>query len=69
MRVGSALANIGRIGTMQNLIRIAQCAEALGPDSLWAVERLLWPVKPRSAYPVTPDGSLPEEYKHALDPR
>ena len=20
-------------------------------------------------YPVTPDGSLPEEYKHALDPR
>ena len=54
---------------MENLIRTAQRAEALASDSLWAVERLLWPVKPQSAYPVTPNGSLPEEYKHALDPR
>ena len=68
MRVGFALGNIGPIGTMDNLIRIAQRAEALAYDSLWAVERLLWPVKPQSAYPVTPDGSLPQEYKHVLDP-
>ena len=68
MRVGFALGNIGPIGTAANLIRIAQRAEALAYDSLWAVERLLWPVKPQSPYPVTPDGSLPEEYKHALDP-
>jgi len=54
---------------MEDLIGIAQRAEALGSDSLWAVERLLWPVKPKSAYPVTPGGSLPEEYKHAPDPR
>jgi alkanesulfonate monooxygenase SsuD/methylene tetrahydromethanopterin reductase-like flavin-dependent oxidoreductase (luciferase family) len=59
MRVGFALANIGPIGTKDNLIRIAQRAEALAYDSLWAVERLLWPVKPQSAYPLTPDGSLP----------
>ena len=56
MRVGFALANIGPIGTTDNLIRIAQRAEALAYDSLWAVERLLWPVKPQSAYPATPDG-------------
>src|SRR3990172_5614256 len=68
MRVGFALGNIGPIGTAANLIRIAQRAEALAYDSLWAVERLLWPVKPQSPYPVTPDGSLPEEYRHALDP-
>ncbi len=68
MRVGFALGNIGPIGTVANLIRIAQRAEALGYDSLWAVERLLWPVKPQTPYPAAPDGSLPEEYKHVLDP-
>jgi len=68
MRVGFALGNIGPIGTMDNLLRIAQRAEALAYDSLWAVERLLWPVKPQSAYPATHDGSLPEEFKHVLDP-
>ena len=43
-------------------------AEALGYDSLWTIERLLWPVKPQTPYPVTADGSLPEGYKYSLDP-
>jgi probable F420-dependent oxidoreductase len=47
---------------------VAQRAEALGYHSLWTVERLLWPVTPKTPYPATPDGSLPEEYKHSLDP-
>ncbi|HET9488961.1 MAG TPA: LLM class F420-dependent oxidoreductase [Methylomirabilota bacterium] len=68
MRAGFALGNIGPIGTAENLVRIAQRAEALGYDTLWAVERLLWPLKPQTPYPVTPDGSLPAEYKHVLDP-
>jgi probable F420-dependent oxidoreductase len=68
MRVGYAVGNIGPIGTAENLVRIAQRAEALGYDTLWAVERLLWPVKPQTPYTVTPDGSLPAEYKHVLDP-
>jgi len=68
MRVGFALGNIGPIGTAENLIKIGQRAEALGYDTLWSVERLLWPVNPQSPYPVTSDGMLPEEYKHVLDP-
>ena len=68
MRVGFALGNIGPIGTAQNLVRIAQHAEALGYDSLWTVERLLWPVAPQTPYGATPDGSLPGEYKRVLDP-
>jgi alkanesulfonate monooxygenase SsuD/methylene tetrahydromethanopterin reductase-like flavin-dependent oxidoreductase (luciferase family) len=68
MRVGFTLGNVGTIGTADNLIRSAQGAEALAYDSLWTVERLLWSVKPQSPYPVTPDGSLPEEYKYVLDP-
>jgi probable F420-dependent oxidoreductase len=47
---------------------VAQRAEALAYDSLWTIERLLWPVKPQTPYPATPDGLLPEPYKYILDP-
>lgn len=68
MKLGFALGNIGPIGTSESVATIAQRAEALGYDSLWTVERLLWPVNPQTPYPVTADGRLPEEYKHVLDP-
>ena len=68
MRIGFAVGNIGPIGTAEAITRISQRAEALGYDSLWSVDRLLWPLKPRTPYPVTPDGTLPEGYKHVLDP-
>jgi probable F420-dependent oxidoreductase len=68
MKLGFALPNIGPIATAEGVSKVAQRAEALGFDSLWTVERLLYPVKPQTPYPVTPDGSLPEPYKHALDP-
>src|ERR1700752_364948 len=68
MKIGFALGNIGTIGSAKSVNQVAQRAEALGYDSLWTVERLLWPVNPQTPYPVTPDGRLPEEYKHVLDP-
>lgn len=68
MKIGFALGNIGPIGTADAIAKIAQRAEALGYDSVWTVDRLLWPVKPQSPYPATPDGSLPEQYKQVLDP-
>jgi probable F420-dependent oxidoreductase len=68
MKIGFALPNIGPVGGPEAIIKIAQRAEALGYDSLWTIERLLWPVKPQTPYPVTPDGLLPEEYQHVLDP-
>jgi probable F420-dependent oxidoreductase len=68
MKIGFALPNIGSIGTADALIKSAQRAEALGYESLWTIERLLWPVKPQVPYPVTADGSLPEGYKWSLDP-
>jgi probable F420-dependent oxidoreductase len=52
----------------EELVRAAQQAEELGYANLWVAERLLYPVAPRSPYPVTPDGSLPPFYKHALTP-
>src|SRR2546430_16597251 len=68
MRIGFALPNIGPVATPEAVITVAERAEDLGYDSLWTIERLLCPVKPQRPYPATPDGSLPEVYKHALDP-
>lgn len=68
MRIGFALPNIGPIGSPDAVTTVATRAEALGYDSLWTIERLLYPVQPQSPYPGTPDGSLPEPYKHCLDP-
>jgi probable F420-dependent oxidoreductase len=68
MKIGFALGNVGPIGTAEGIAKIAQRAEALGYDSVWTVERLLWPVKPQTPYPASPDGLLPEPYKHVLDP-
>ncbi len=68
MKIGFALPNIGPLGSAQAISKVAGRAEALGYDSLWTIERLLWPVKPQTPYPVTPDGLLPEFYKYSLDP-
>jgi probable F420-dependent oxidoreductase len=68
MKIGFALPNVGSLSTKEAVAKVAQRAEALGYDSLWTIERLLWPVKPQTPYPATPDGSLPEVYKHVLDP-
>jgi probable F420-dependent oxidoreductase len=68
MKIGFGLPNIGPLGSPENIAQVADRAEALEYDSLWTIERLLWPVKPKTPYPVTPNGLLPEGYKHSLDP-
>lgn len=68
MKIGFGLPNIGPLGNAENVAQVADRAEALAYDSLWTIERLLWPVKPQTPYPVTPDGHLPEGYKWSLDP-
>lgn len=68
MNLGFALPNIGPIATPDAVTQVAQRAEALGYANLWTVERLLYPVKPQVPYPASPDGMLPEPYKHVLDP-
>jgi probable F420-dependent oxidoreductase len=68
VKIGFALPNIGPVGSAEAVSKIAERAEALGYESLWTIERLLWPVNPQTPYPVTPDGRLPEPYKYTLDP-
>ena len=68
MRLGFNLPNIGPAASPDAIVRVAKRAEELGYDSVWVIERLLYPVSPRSKYRVTPDGSLPDVYKINYDP-
>lgn len=67
MRFGFALPQIGSAAGPDALLRVAKRAEDLGFDSLWVLDRILWPVSPRAPYPIG-DGSLPVQYKSVLDP-
>ena len=66
MRIGFALPQVGPIGGPDAITRVARRAEELGFDSLWVLDRLLYPVNPRAPYPVG-DGTLPIKYKRVLD--
>lgn len=68
MRLGFNLPQFGPNAGPDGLIAVARRAEELGYDSVWVIERLLYPVEPRSPYPATADGSLPLPYRRSLDP-
>jgi probable F420-dependent oxidoreductase len=68
MRLGFCLPQHGRAAGPEALVSVAQRAEALGFESLWVAERLLWPLDPQTPYPASSDGRLPEGAKCQLDP-
>jgi len=68
MKVGISLPQLGPQASPESLIKVARRAEELGYDSLWVLERLLWPLAPKEPYPAAPDGKLPETYQSVLDP-
>jgi probable F420-dependent oxidoreductase len=67
MRLGFALPQIGSAVGPEALVTVAKRAEDLGYDSLWVLDRILWPINPQAPYPIG-DGSLPVQYKSVLDP-
>jgi len=67
MKLGLSIPQVGINGTRENALKLSQAAEKENFDSIWVQERILWPIKPQSKYPATPDGSLREEYQHNLD--
>jgi alkanesulfonate monooxygenase SsuD/methylene tetrahydromethanopterin reductase-like flavin-dependent oxidoreductase (luciferase family) len=70
MKVGITLPNVGTRAraTRDNILQTAIQAENEGFDSVWTITRILWPLKPLSPYPTSPDGRLPVEYQTAFDP-
>jgi probable F420-dependent oxidoreductase len=68
LKVGISLPQAGEQATRENLLYIAQNAESEGFDSVWVFERLLWPLKPQTPYPASPDGNLPAFSQNVFDP-
>ncbi len=68
MRIGFSLPQVGSLASPRAIVEAAQQAEVLGYDSLWTCDRLLYPLKPQTPYPATPDGSLPSPFRQVLDP-
>jgi alkanesulfonate monooxygenase SsuD/methylene tetrahydromethanopterin reductase-like flavin-dependent oxidoreductase (luciferase family) len=52
-------ANAGPFGTPDTAVGLAQLAEELGFESLWAVEHVVVPSGYESQYPYSPDGRMP----------
>src|SRR5262245_44980003 len=56
------------MATRENVLHTARLAENEGIDSLWAGERLLWPLNPQTPFPGSADGSLSQQLQIVLDP-
>lgn len=68
MRLGVSLPQCGEAASPDAIRDHAREAEALGYDSLWVLDRILFPVDPKVPYAATADGSLPPGYKRVFDP-
>jgi probable F420-dependent oxidoreductase len=68
MKVGMFLPQVGEDATKENILYIAKQAEKEGINSVWVLDRLLWPLIPQTPYAATPDGTLPVEFQNVLEP-
>ena len=68
MKVGMFLPQVGEDATKENILYIAKEAEKEGINSVWVLDRLLWPLNPQTPYAATPDGTLPVEFQNVLEP-
>jgi probable F420-dependent oxidoreductase len=63
MRYGMSIIVRGDSATRETFERMADKAEAVGLDTLWASDHLVMPTLRVSRYPGTPDGQLPDGWK------
>ena len=69
MKLGLGLPHLGPLASPAAIRNVATAAEAAGLDSLWAMDRLLSPISPRTlAYPGRSDGALPAAQQTVIDP-
>lgn len=68
MKVGIRLPQTGKHAIPENVRYLPETADKSGFDSLWVLERLLWPTSPLTPHPGTPNGSFPEDWQNVLDP-
>lgn len=69
MKLGLGLPHLGHLADPDAIRTVAIAAEAAGLDSLWAMDRLLSPIAPRTyGYPGRSDGTLPAAQQTVIDP-
>ena len=68
MKVGIRLPQTGKHAKPENVIYLAEAADKSGFDSLWVLERLLWPITPQTKHPSTPTGNFPQDWQNVLEP-
>ena len=69
MKLGIGLPHLGSLASPDAIRSVAVAAEVAGLDSLWAMDRLLAPVAPRTrSYPGRMDGVLPSAQRTVIDP-
>jgi len=68
IKIGFSLPHMGILATPENIAYAARFGETEGFDSLWVIDRILWPAEPQTPYPPSPDGSWPEIYQNVIDP-
>lgn len=69
MKLGLGLPHLGTLASTEAIRTVAVAAEDAGLDSLWAMDRLLSPVTPRTfGYPGRSDGTLPTAQQTVIDP-
>jgi probable F420-dependent oxidoreductase len=68
MRLGFGLPVAGGWATPANMVAVAREAESLGYQSLWTVQRVLYPSAPRNEYAGSPGGPWPVYFESVADP-
>ncbi len=68
LKIGFSLPHMGSIASAENIAKAAHFAESEGFDSIWVIDRILWPAEPQTPYTASPDGSWPEVYQTVIDP-
>lgn len=68
MKVGIRLPQTEKQAKLENIIHLAEAADRNGFDSLWVLERLLWPTSPLTRYAWTPTGNFPQDWQSVLEP-
>jgi probable F420-dependent oxidoreductase len=67
MRLGFGLPVAGGWATPENMMAVAREAESLGYHSLWTVQRILYPSRPRNEYAGSPGASWPAYFESVAD--
>jgi probable F420-dependent oxidoreductase len=68
MKVGITIPQVGETATRKNVIELVKASEAEEIDSLWVLDRLLYPLAPKTPYIGTHNGNLPPSAQNVFDP-